>query len=615
MLISFKDLPEVKPTIAYHPAVADDYEPKSYSRDLPRMFRLNGRPYNLGRHFAMEPVFTTPLPEILVIASGRQVSKTTVISARQIAIAVNVPNLDFMTVTPLFEQIRNISSNVVARFIDESPLKNRWLGARPLRNVLQRSFANGSNLYFSYAGTSADRVRGKSIDIINYDEAQDIDYNLISVVNETMSASEAWEGIAYTGTHKTLTTTLQHAWSLSSQARWCIPCLNAGCNKKNICDQDHLIKMLGEYSSDISLKQPGTVCAYCRKFVYPHHGWWEHAKPTLRFRRPGYHIPQLIMPMHYSNPRKWRSLLNKFQGKQGYNQARFYNEVLGIPYDRSNTLVSQSDLAKASNVDGTIAWKGNNRERAMEARFNYEHLVLAVDWSGGGTSLTEDKIFSMTAFAVMGQHVRTGNLEVIYGGKLPTSADSFGEAKFVLDVFREFECDFFVHDYTGAGAQRESIMIQSGLPNERVWPVKFVMATRGPAVRCVLGTPQHPRVVWHVDKPRCMQVTCAGIKTLKVRFFENDYVSEDDPGAIADFLALVEHKIQTMRSGETYTIRRDPNKSDDFAMAVSMGAVALWHITQSWPDFGIDLNNDEGALAKDAQDYEDVLRSISNSLG
>jgi hypothetical protein len=609
MPMSLADLPRVKPILRNDTGVKT-YTPVSYSENLPKIFRLNGRPYNLGRHFAMEPVFTTPLPEVLTIASGRQVSKTTVISARQIAIATSVPNLDFMTVTPLFEQIRNISSNVVARFIDESPLKNRWLGARPLRNVLQRSFANGSNLYFSYAGTSADRVRGKSIDIINYDEAQDIDYGLISVVNETMSASEAWESVAYTGTHKTLTTTLQYAWGRSSQARWIIPCQNAGCNKKNICDEFHLVRMLGGYSSDISTKNPGTVCAYCRKTVFPHRGWWEHAIPSLRYRRPGYHIPQVIMPMHYGNHRKWRSLLNKFDGKQGYNRARFLNEVMGLAYDKSTSLVSQSDLAKASKID----WKGSDLEKALASRFNYSCLLISVDWSGGGTSLTEEKIMSLTAVSVMGINELTGKVETIYGKKLQASADSFGEARFIRDLYNQFECDFLVHDYTGAGAQRESFLIQAGIPHERIWPCKFVPPTRGPAVRCVLGTPQHPRVVWHVEKTRCIQVACAAIKADRVNFFKNDYNGEDDPGIIADFLALVEHKIQTIRAGETYTIRRDPNRSDDFAMAVCMGATALWHINQCWPDFGVNMDSNDSELARDGQDYEDVLASIIDTI-
>lgn len=579
------------------------------------MFRLNGKPYDLSRHFAMEPMFMTPLPDMLVIASGRQVSKTTVISARQIAIATNVPNLDFLTVTPLFEQIRNISSNVVARFIDESPLKNRWLGPRPLRNVLQRGFANGSNLYFSYAGTSADRVRGKSIDIINYDEAQDIDYSLISVVNETMSASEAWESVAYTGTHKTLTTPLQHAWDHSSQARWMIRCHQGGCGYVNRCDENHLIKMLGDYRADISESRPGIVCSKCRRFVLPHRGWWEHAYPSRRLRRPGYHIPQVIMPMHYGSPKKWRSLLYKFAGKQGFTEGRFRNEVLGLAFDRSQSLVSQSDLRAAS----VIPWDGRDEESALNSIDQYEMIVLTVDWSGGG-SLTMEKdadkaVYSMTAFAVQGYRVDTGTVETIYGGKLVVGSDSFSEARFLLGIYNKFQCDRFVHDYTGAGNQREQIMMNLGLPPDKIWPVRFAMATKGPAVKVMHGTVNGvARVVWQVDKPRVVQLVCAAIKSKKLLFFKNDYKSEDDRGVIADFLALVEYKIQTMRAGETYTIRRDPKRSDDFAMAVTMGAVGIWHMLQVWPQFGIDIFDSFGDLADDAAEYEAVLAEIGDSI-
>lgn len=551
----------------------------------------------------------TPLPEMLVIASGRQVSKTTVISARQIAIATNVPNLDFLTVTPLFEQIRNISSNVVARFIDESPFNARWLGPRALRNVLQRSFANGSNLYFSYAGTSADRIRGKSIDVINYDEAQDIDPSLIAVVNETMSASEAWESVAYTGTHKTLNTALQHAWDLSSQARWMIKCHHGGCGYVNRCDEEHLVAMLGGYHDFISEDCPGVVCSKCRKFILPHRGWWEHAIPSRRFLKPGYHIPQVIMPMHYSIPKKWKSLLRKFEGQQGFTEAKFKNEVLGLAFDRSQSLVSQEDLAKAS----VIPWAGKDKQSALNSIDQYEMLVLSVDWSGGG-SFTKEEVFSLTAFAIMGYRVDTGTIETIYGGKLVVSQDNFGEARFLLNLFKEFQCDRFVHDYTGAGSQREQIMINLGLNPDKIWPVRFVLATKGPAVKVLHGNQNLARVIWQVDKPRVIQLACAAIKSRKLLFFKNDFVDLENPGIIADFRALVEYKIQTMRAGETYTIRRDPKKSDDFAMAVTMGATGIWHMLQAWPQFDLDVFDSSTGLALDAQQYEEVLREIQGTI-
>ncbi len=598
----------------------DQYEAvkrKSYVHNLERLFRLDGAPYSLKHHFPMEPVFTTPLPEMLCIVSGRQVSKSTVLGARQITIATHRDNTDILTILPLFEQTRTFSSNVVARFINESPFSKAWTGKNSLQNILQRSFSNGSNLYFSYAGStsgkvasksSADRVRGKSIDFVNYDESQDIDWGVVAIINETMSASKM-EGTAYTGTPKTLTTTLQHAWDYSSQARWIIPCHHGGCNYKNICDNDHLFKMIGPWSSDISMLNPGVVCSKCRKPIFPHRGYWYHQVASLRYRRPGYHIPQLIIPLHYSNPRKWRSLLDKMRGKGGFNMGRFFNEVLGLPFDRSSTLVSQTELEEACQLD----WHGGDLERAIAASHEYDILVMSIDWSGGG-SLTGAEELSHTAVAVMGYSSEHNRIDVIYGEKFDVSTDVFGEANKLMNLFKLFNCEYVVHDYTGAGNNREAIMIHQGCPIDRLWPAKFIMATRGPAVKIVHGNANHPRVVWQVDKPRCIQMACMGIKARLIRFFKNDYESQDDPGIVADFLAFVEHKIQTIRAGETYTIRRNPNKSDDFAMAVCQGATALWHITQNWPNFGIDIYNNDSELARDAAEFEEAVRAIRGSL-
>lgn len=135
-------------------------------------------------------------------------------------------------------------------------------------------------------------------------------------------------------------------------------------------------------------------------------------------------------------------------------------------------------------------------------------------------------------------------------------------------------------------------------------------SAKGPAVRIAHGTGNNPRAVWNVDKPRCIQIACAAIKARVLRFFKNDYVSQDDPGIIADFLAFVQHKIQTVRAGETYTILRNPNKSDDFAMAVCQGATALWHVTQRWPNFGPEIFGDNTELARDAAEFEAVVQSL-----
>lgn len=610
--VSFKNTPE----LANYDR-GEKVRRTSYVHQLPHLFNLNGVPYSLQRYAPMEPVYTLPLPEMLCIVSGRQVSKSTVLGCRQLTIATHRPNTDILTILPRFEQTRTFSSGVVARFIAESDFGKTWCGPTAMQNVLQRSFANGSNLYFSYAGTtgntaqksSGDRVRGKSIDMVNYDESQDIDYSVVAVINETMAASGV-EGTTYTGTPKTLTTTLQNAWEYSSQARWIIPCHHGGCNYRNICDQDHLWKMVGEYRSNISIKEPGVVCSKCRKPIFPHHGFWYHQVANLRYRRPGYHIPQLILPLHYADPRKWRRLIDKMRGKDGFNKARFYNEVLGLPYDKLSSLVSQSELQEASRLD----WHGQDIEKALAASHNYDVVIMSVDWSGGG-SLTGEESFSHTAVAIMGYSGIDQRIDVIYGEKFDVSMDTFGEADKLMYLYRLFNCDQLVHDYTGAGGVRETIMIHQGVDVEKIWPAKFIPATKGPAVRAVHGVlPNTPRIVWQVEKTRCVQLVCAAIKMKMINFFKNDFKDQNDPGLIADFLAFIQYKIQTVRAAETYTIRRNPNKSDDFAMAVCQGAVAIWHMLQAWPNFGINIYDNDNEDAREAAEYEDMIKSLGMSL-
>lgn len=48
---------------------------------LPGLFRLNGKPYTLDRHFVFEPLFETQMPTSITVKSGRQIGKCVVRSA------------------------------------------------------------------------------------------------------------------------------------------------------------------------------------------------------------------------------------------------------------------------------------------------------------------------------------------------------------------------------------------------------------------------------------------------------------------------------------------------------------------------------------------------------
>jgi hypothetical protein len=71
----------------------------------------------------------------------------------------------------------------------------------------------------------------------------------------------------------------------------------------------------------------------------------------------------------------------------------------------------------------------------------------------------------------------------------------------------------------------------------------------------------------------------------QIRFFQYDWSSQDAPGLVSDFLALVENKTESRLGGDIYTITRNTLLTDDFAQAVNLGACALWHVCQAWPNF------------------------------
>jgi len=172
----------------------------------------------------------------MVLKTGRQVGKSTVGSAHGVITCTSIPYFRTLYVTPLFEQVRRLSNNYVRPFVEQSPIRNLWIGNSTENSVLQRSFRNYSMMQFSFASLDADRVRGVRADKIVIDEVQDIDQDHIPIIKETMSASP-WALSQFSGTPKTPENTIEGLWLMSSQAEWCIPCRN--CKKLNVSATTH----------------------------------------------------------------------------------------------------------------------------------------------------------------------------------------------------------------------------------------------------------------------------------------------------------------------------------------------------------------------------------------
>lgn len=501
---------------------------------------------------------------------------STSIAATGIILANSIPYFRLLYVTPLYEQIRRFSNNYVRPFIEQSPIRALWTSTTTENSVLQRSFKNQSMMHFSYAFLDADRIRGIKSDITCYDEIQSLDRAHIPIINETMSYSK-YGMERYTGTPLTRDNTLEGLWLRSSMAEWAVPCMS--CKKLNIPRMGYdLEKMIGPLHDNIGLgpgKVPATICANskCRKPIDPRIGRWLHEKPGLKHKFAGYHVPQIIMPLHYANYDKWAKLLAKQNGAGNVTTGMFYNEVLGESYDLATKLLSMTDLEKAGCLHE------NKEDVAAALITKYTNRVLGVDWGGGG----EDGV-SFTTISVAGL-TPTGQIHIIYGKRSLTPHDHLGEAREVLRLYNKFNCDIVCHDYTGAGTLRETFMVHAGFPRERLMPCQYVRTASRNIINFVPATIQHPRDYYRIDKPRSLQLTCYAIKLGKVLTFKYDFVDNDNPGLLTDFLSLIENKIERDQGGEIYTIIRNEQFSDDFAHATNLACCCLWHMTGSWPVF------------------------------
>jgi len=554
---------------------------------LPLLLAIRGKPYHLHDHFPFAPFFRTRMPRMTLLKTGRQVSKSTSLASQGVLFSNCIPYFSTLYITPLFEMVRRFSQNYVAPFIETSPVGKLFSGQSTINNVLQRSFKNRSQMIFSFAYLDAERTRGISADKNVIDEVQDMDITFLPIIHETISASRDWGLIQYAGTPKTLDNTIERLWTDSSMAEWMIKCPHAGCGHWNIPALEFdLMKMIGPVHNNISEECPGVICAKCAKPINPRPpyqggtGRWVHRHADKRWSFAGYHVPQIIMPMHYADPEKWQKLVDKMQGKGNTPIHVFYNEVCGESWDSGSKLVTVTDLKKAA----CLPWS----RTVDQARDNIDGYLLrfcSVDWGGGGVSKGKSDLAlqSYTSIAVLGLR-SDGRIDVIYGYRSMNPHDHVREAKLIAGIMATFKCSHLVHDYTGAGTVRETIMTQAGLSINSILPVAYTGPAKGALIQFKQAVPNHPRAHYTMDRNRALNYCCQFIKSNVIRFFKYDYKGSEDVGLLHDFLNLIEDKSESGSGRDSYKILRDPSGPDDFAQAVTMGTMMLFQMHGRWPN-------------------------------
>lgn len=530
------------------------------------LLRLNGQPYTLDDHFPLKPLFVRRRPRQIVVKGSRQFGKTTALAALSVTMAAVIPYFRVMFVTPLKPQATNISNAYVKNFLLESPFYEYLVGPDCAKSVLYKEFRNKSRIIFLYALLSAMRTRSYSNDMLIIDEVQDFDIDHIPIIRETLTASK-WRLEMFTGTPLSLDGTLEQLWQESSGCELIIKCQS--CSFWNIPALDHhLERMIGPWREDISEKRPATICARCGQPISPRHGKWVARRPAEHKHRAGYHVPQIIMPMHYADVKRWRELLDKMEGKGPTPRYKFVNEVLGESYDEAAALLTSKDLAAVSTLGK------NSLENAYLRRSAYNFCALSIDWGGGGKEGT-----SLTTVAFAGL-TTSGNIEIPFGKRFVGRVSPRDEAREILHLYSDLMPTFVIHDYTNAGNVRELYLLEWGMPESKIVPIYFVgSSTNFILVPSIM--PNRSRTYYRMDKTKAYQYVTTAIKENKINFFSDEL--DGGQKLLNDFLVLKEERTITATGRESYKIIKSRQSCDDFAAAAAMSCVCLWYTSGTWP--------------------------------
>jgi len=409
------------------------------------LLRLEGNPYSLKEYPMFKEIFDSPW-ERRLMKSGRQVSKTITMAADIIGGAALTPYTPFMYTNASAAQTTSFSTSKLDPFLLHSPLiyHNLMRGRNIINNIFSKRFSNFAEVKLTYFSDSADRARGHTAHKLYADEVQDVLYDALIDCEECLSAAPE-PRFMYAGTSKTMSSTLEYFWSLSTQKSWIMKC--DGCGKWNVPSKEN-----------IDLK--GLVCKKCRALLNPYAGMWHAFNQGSEDKLPlidGFHIPQIILPMHCQNPTKWGRLLDKLDN---YPEYKFLNEVMGLPLGEGDSPITEA-LLKSICIEDLAVMERICAENQRGASM----IVGGADWGGSGMTGTSRTVLSVYAvFPERAQVVKIFGR--IYSGGEPTK-----HIEDIAKVCNDYNISTLYGDHGGGNFAMSQL--SALVPNTRVVPVMY----------------------------------------------------------------------------------------------------------------------------------------------
>lgn len=338
----------------------------------------NGRPERItfdGRRYLTD-IYSRNLTKI-GFEGGRQVEKTTFLAADSLSHMFLYPSFVALYVGPTFRQIKTYSEDTVDEMISTSFVL-RTMFPEKYRNITSKKSETGSKMHLRHAFLHADRVRGiPGVNMVQFDELQDLSIGILPVVLETMSHSPINEKRSrYAGTHKTADGTIEQLKKLEGVCHeWVIPC-------------DRHTPRVWNITGMQTVGKKGNVCTRCKKPIFPDHPdarWAVVQRPTKDIVYPThwFRVNQLMVPWS-----GWAEILDKIER---YPTGQLKNEVFSEPHAYGTRPITKDRLLSLcrDNVCRTL------EEAVRASRMYRSGTYMAIDW-GAGTDTSRTFIAVIT---------------------------------------------------------------------------------------------------------------------------------------------------------------------------------------------------------------------------
>lgn len=493
--------------------------PAEYAQTL---LYLDGKPFSLDSVPFMIPIINCG-SELGMMMTGRQVGKSTTLSAKILSRLTAFAYHNALYVAPRLDQVAEFSKAKLGAMITTSPyIRSIFMNASVIQQARSKSFLNGSAIVLRSCYLNPDAIRGITANDIYIDEIQDIIVENIPVIVEC-SSRKAIRHIFYCGTPKTFDNTIQKNWDKSSQHFWAIKCPH--CNKWNV--------ELGM----ANIGKEWLCCAKCGGRIDARTGEYVAKHPDREFT--GFHVSQLMIAGAPNTGVPWKRVLEKLNDPL-YGLAKFYNECLGYSYDVGQKLLTETDLGACCIAEM------QNLTIDRKAEWGMSRVFAGVDWGvlGGNTH---------TVLTIGGIDC-DGVLRVMYAKKYPVDQDPVAQVEEICDTIARAGCCLVAAD-RGNGHVANAFL-RKKLTYARICEIEYKSkVTEGMRYSDKSKT-------WITDRTRAIAGIVIDIKQQKIQFPIYKVMSP----FFEDLLTLSCAYNDNLRA---YQILREGETPDDFAHALA----------------------------------------------